>query len=163
MFKNMVKNLVTVGIFLAISCAGARAQCSANSLVVVVNKANSTESLSTAQLRKLVLGDVRGWPDHKPVTLVARDFASKPFECVLSMIVRQSPAEYRRYVMNAEFRGEDPMAIQTADSAASAAKLVAGSQGAIAIVEASALAAISSSVKVVRVNGKAPGEPGYPL
>ena len=159
----MIRNCIRMAALAVVFCGYARAQCTTNSLVVVVNKANATESLSTAQLRKLVLGDVRGWPDRKPVTLVARDFSSKTFECVLSMIVRQSPAEYRRYVMNAEFRGEEPMAIQTADSAATAARIVAGSQGAIAIVEASALAAIGSAVKVVRVNGKAPGEAGYPL
>ena len=156
------RSILAVGLLVA-CCGASRAQCAPNSLVVVVNKANSTESLSTAQLRKLVLGDIRGWPDRKNVTLVARDFSSKPFECVLSMIVRQSAAEYRRYVMNAEFRGEEPMAIQTADSPTTAARLVAGSQGAIAIVEASALSALGTSVKVLRVNGKAPGEPGYPL
>ena len=161
--RNMIRNCMKAMALVVVFCGCARAQCTANSLVVVVNKANATESLSTAQLRKLVLGDVRGWPDRKPVTLVARDFSSKTFECVLSMIVRQSPAEYRRYVMNAEFRGEEPMAIQTADSAATAARMVAGSQGAIAIVESSAMAAIGNAVKVVRVNGKAPGEAGYPL
>jgi ABC-type phosphate transport system substrate-binding protein len=156
---KLLKCAALAGIF----CGGAYAQCPTNSLAVVVNKANATESLSTAQLRRLVLGDVRGWPDHKPVTLVSRDFSSKPFECTLSMVVRQSPAEYRRYVMNAEFRGEEPMAIQTADSAATAGKMVASSQGAIAIVEASAVAAMGATVKVVRVNGKLPGEAGYPL
>ena len=159
----MLKNCMRMVALVLFFCGIARAQCPAGSLVVVVNKSNATESLSTAQLRKLVLGDVRGWPDRKPVTMVARDFSSKTFECVLSMVVRQSVAEYRRYVMNAEFRGEEPMAIQTADSAATAARIVAGSPGAIAIVEASALPAIGAGVKVVRVNGKAPGEAGYPL
>lgn len=159
----MLKYCMRMAALVFFFSGAARAQCTAGSLVVVVNKVNATESLSTAQLRKLVLGDVRGWPDRKPVTMVARDFSSKTFECVLSMVVRQSVAEYRRYVMSAEFRGEEPMAIQTADSAASAARIVAGSPGAIAIVEASALPAISAGVKIVRVNGKAPGEVGYPL
>ncbi|HEX3351385.1 MAG TPA: hypothetical protein VHS34_01075 [Terriglobales bacterium] len=159
----MLKNRIRIAIVALLFCACARADCAPGSLVVVVNKANSTESLSMAQLRKLMLGDVRGWPDHRPVNLVARDFSSKVFECVLSLVVRQSVPDYRRYVMNAEFRGEEPMAIQTADSAATAARIVAGSPGAIAIVEVGALPAIAAGVKVVRINGKVPGEAGYPL
>lgn len=159
----MLKRVIVMPILLLVISAAAGAQCAPGSLVVVVNKANSTESLSMAQLRKLMLGDVRNWPDHKPVTLVARDFSSKTFECALAAVVRQSVPDYRRYVMNAEFRGDEPIAIQTADSAASAARIVASYQGAIAIVESSALNGIANAVKVVKVNGKAPGETGYPL
>ena len=159
----MLKRLIVVSILLLMMSPAGRAQCAPGHLVVVVNKANSTDSLSMAQLRKLMLGDVRGWPDHKPVTLVTRDFSSKVFECALAAVVRQSVTDYRRYVMNAEFRGEEPIAIQTADSAASAAKIVASYQGAIAIVEGNALNSIATAVKVVKVNGKAPGETGYPL
>jgi len=159
----MFKGGVLIAMLGVVCCAGGQAQCAPGSLAVVVNKANGTDSLSMAQLRKLMLGDVRGWPDHKPVTLVMRDFSSKVFECALSMVVRQSVPDYRRYVMNAEFRGEEPIAIQTAESAAAAAKTVAMYQGAIAIVEGNALPAISGAVKVLRVNGKSPGEAGYPL
>ena len=159
----MLKRLMVISISLVMMSAAVRAQCASGSLVVVVNKANATDSLSMAQLRKLMLGDVRGWPDHKPVTLVTRDFSSKVFECALAAVVRQSVPDYRRYVMNAEFRGEEPIAIQTADSAASAARIVATYSGAIAIVESSALNGIATAVKVVKVNGKAPGETGYPL
>lgn len=159
----MLKRILVVPILVLLMSTAARAQCAPGSLMVVVNKANSTDSLSMAQLRKLMLGDVRGWPDRKPVTLVARDFSSKTFECALAAVVRQSVPDYRRYVMNAEFRGDEPIAIQTADSAASAARIVASYQGAIAIVESSALNGIANAVKVVKVNGKAPGETGYPL
>jgi ABC-type phosphate transport system substrate-binding protein len=159
----MLKRVIVMPILVLVISAAARAQCAPGSLIVVVNKANATDSLSMAQLRKLMLGDVRGWPDRKPVTLVARDFSSKTFECALAAVVRQSVPDYRRYVLNAEFRGEEPIAIQTADSAAAAARIVATYQGAIAIVESNALNTVANAVKVVKVNGKAPGETGYPL
>jgi hypothetical protein len=115
------------------------------------------------QLRKLMLGDVRDWPDRKPVVVVARESSSKVSQTVLSSVVRLTEAECRRYIMNAEFRGEEPMAVQTANSDVSAAKLVSSLAGSIAFVEASALPAIANTVKIVRVNGKLPGESGYPL
>ena len=148
---------------LLIFCGCASAQCVPGGLAVIVNKANPVESLSMAQLRKLILGDVRAWQNNKNVALVARDQSSKDFQCVLSTIVRLSVAEYHRYIISAEFRGDDPMAIQTVDSDAAAAKSVSGSAGGLAVVEANSLPALGPSVKVVRIEGKAIGQPGYPL
>jgi hypothetical protein len=143
--------------------AGARAACPASGLAVVVNKANATEGLSMAQLRRLLLGDLRNWPDKKPVSLVAPNPQSDAFKCMLSAVLRMSDAEYRRYIANAEFRGDQPLQLRLANSGPVAAGLVSGIAGSIAIVEAGELPGISSSVRVLRINGKNPGEGGYPL
>src|SRR5580692_10472478 len=92
-----------------IACAGVHGQCVSGGLAVIVNKGNATESLSVAQLRRLILGDVRTWPDKKPVMLVSREASSDVFKCVLSSIVRMSDAEYHRYIVGSEFRGGDPL------------------------------------------------------
>ena len=148
-------------LFAACACAGA--QCPPGTLAVIVNKSNPTQSLSVAQLRRLLIGDVRVWPDHKAVTLVERDPASRVFQCSLAKIMRLSPPEYHRYIMGAEFRGEEAMAVETSDSDASSARMVAGGEGSLAIVNLSSVAAFASWVKVIRVNAKNPGEHGYPL
>jgi hypothetical protein len=114
-------------------------------------------------LRKLILGDVRAWQNSKNVALIARDPTSKDFQCMLSGIVRLSVAEYHRYIISAEFRGDEPMVIQTVDSDAAAGKSVVGSAGGLAIVEASSLPAMGASVKAIRIEGKTLGQPGYPL
>ncbi len=116
-----------------------------------------------AQLRKLLLGDVRSWQDHKPVSIVARAPSTKVFQCALSTIVRLSVADFQRYVINAEFRGDEAMTIQVVDSDTTAAKLVSGSAGAFAVVEANSVPALGASVKVIHIEGKALGQPGYPL
>ena len=72
--------------------AGLHAECIPGGMAVVVNKANPTESVSMAQLRKLILGDVRTWPDKKPVTVVTRDISGNLFKCVLVSIVRMTDA-----------------------------------------------------------------------
>jgi ABC-type phosphate transport system substrate-binding protein len=157
-----MRNFCVVTLLLILTI-GAKAECAAGGLVVTVNKSNPADSLSMAQLRKLVLGDVRTWPDNKPVSLVTRDSASSVFKCILTAVVRMTDSEYRRYLANAEFRGDEVMPIKTVDSGATAARVVANSPGAIGVVEASAADAIASAVKVVRINGKLPGEAGYPL
>jgi ABC-type phosphate transport system substrate-binding protein len=159
----MAKHGMHLALLLLLFCGCARAQCVPGGLAVIVNKANPVESLSMAQLRKLILGDARTWQNNKNVALIARDPNSKDFQCVLSGIVRLSVAEYHRYIISAEFRGDDPMAIQTVDSDATAGRYVSGSPGGLAVVEANSLPAMGASVKVIRVEGKALGQPGYPL
>ncbi len=146
-------------IILAFS-GSAGAQCKGG-MVVIVNQSNPTQSLSVAQIRRLVLGDVRAWPNNKPVTLVIREANSAITNCVLSGIVRLSNNEYIRYLLNAEFRGEDPITPQTVTSNATAAKFVAATPGAISFVDADFVQSAGTSVKVIRVNGKLPGEAGY--
>jgi hypothetical protein len=146
-----------------IACAGVHAQCLSGGMVVIVNKANATESLSMAQLRKLILGDVRTWPDKQPVMLISRELSSDVFKCVLSSIVRMNDAEYHRYLLSTEFRGGDPPSAKTVNSGAMAAKIIAALGGSIAVVPATELPAMAGTVRVVRVNGKEPGEAGYPL
>ena len=138
----MAKHGLHIALLFLLFCGCARAQCVPGGLAVVVNKANPVESLSMAQLRKLILGDVRAWQNNKNVALIARDPYTKDFQCVLSTIVRLSVAEYHRYIISAEFRGDDPMVIQTVDSDATAGKYVSGSAGGLAIVEANSVPAI---------------------
>jgi hypothetical protein len=161
--NRFVLRILQVTALAAAFCAGASAQCASGGLAVVVNKANTTEALSTAQLRRLLLGDLRSWPDKKPVSIVVPEAQSAAFKCVLSAVVRMSDAEYRRYIANAEFRGEEPVELHVAGSGPAAAKMVGGASGALAIVDASSLQAIAPGVRVLRINGKQPGEAGYPL
>src|ERR1700761_2678848 len=101
-----VRNLLLAFLLVAAGGVCASAQCA---LAVIVNPKSAVDSLSSAQLRRLILGDVRSWPDQKPVAIVTLDPASPVEQCVMSKVVRLSDAEYRRYLMSAEFRGEEPL------------------------------------------------------
>jgi len=138
-------------------------QCPTNGLALIVNKTNTTEGLSMAQLRRLMLGDLRNWPDKKKVSLIAPNPQSAAFKCVLSAVVRMSDAEYHRFIASIGFRGEEPLNLYLVDSGPAAAQMVAANPGGLAIVESGAIPAISSSVRILRINGKEPGESGYPL
>ncbi len=154
---------VRLALLIAFLAVASPAQCVPGGLAVVINKSNPVETLSMAQLRRLIMGDVRTWQDRKPVLLIARDPSTKTFQCMITSIAKMSVADYKRYIINAEFRGEDPLVIQSADSNATAAKLVLQSPAAMAVIDANSLPALGDSVKIVRVDGKSPGQPGYPL
>jgi hypothetical protein len=158
MFKLSFSVLAALGL-----CAGLYAECPANGLVVVVNKTNPTEELSMAQLKRFLLGEARAWPDKKQVVLVAGQPQSPAFKCMLSAVAHMSDSEFGRFNAAAEFRGEDPVRIRFAVNGPAAAVMVSSANGSIAIVEAGDLAAIAASVRVLKINGKQPGEAGYPL
>jgi hypothetical protein len=163
--KNMphIRYYLLCAMLLALASRCVQAQCSANGLALVVNKANATEGLSTAQLRRLFLGDLRNWPDKKKVALITPSPQSAAFKCILSAVVRMSDSEYHRFIASMGFRGEEPLELYLADSDPAAAKMVVSNPGGIAIVEAAAIPTLSSTVRVLRINGKQPGESGYPL
>jgi hypothetical protein len=150
-------------ILLTVFSIEAHAQCPTTGLAFIVNKANTTEGLSMAQLRRLLLGDLRNWPDKKKVSLITPNQQSADFKCILSAVVRMTDVEYHRFIAGIGFRGEEPLEMYLADSDPAAAKMVSSNPGGIAIVEAGAIPGIAPSVRVLRINGKQPGESGYPL
>jgi hypothetical protein len=150
-------------LFTFLACAGAHAQCIPGGLAIVVPIASPTDGLSMAQLRKLVMGDVHTWPDKNKVTLVSTDADGAVFKCLISTAVRMTLPEYRKYLLTSEFRGDEPLRFKTVGSAAMAVRTVAASPGAFSAVEGSSLPALGGLVKVLSINGKRPGEPGYPL
>jgi len=152
--RRILTSGLPILVFLAAGFA-ARGQCVPGGLAVIVNTANPTESLSVSQLRKLILGDVRTWPDKKAVVLVSRETSSELFKCVLSSIVRMSDAEYNRYIVGAEFRGADPLAVKTVNSDAGAGKIVASIPGSLMVVDARDLPGFGASVRIVKVSALA--------
>jgi hypothetical protein len=163
MEKNILTRILPVFALAMLGFAPtAHAQC--KHLAIVVNKGNTTENLTVSQLRRLLIGDVRTWPDNKPVTIVAPPPQSQIFHCLLTEVARMSESEYKRHLANVEFRGEQPLQLRIFDRTTEAEKIVSGSTGSLAILEAeSATAALGSSVRILSVNGKHPGDPGYPL
>jgi len=77
----------------------------------------------------------------------------------LRVIYRQGEAEYRQYWIAKIFRAEVTSGPQIA-GAEQAKRVVAATRGAIALIP---VAAVDGTVKVVRVNGRSPGQPGYEL
>ena len=155
--------LYRIALLAAVLSAGAHAECGAGHLVVLVNPNNAVESISIAQLRKLMLGDVSNWPDHKPVTLVHRTASSAVFKCMLSEIMHMTDAEYKRYQLNAQFRGDQEVVPKVSDSGTGAANMVAILPGAITLIEADVVKSLTRPLKIVRIDGKQPGDPGYPF
>lgn len=153
--------LVLAAAVLSLLAVPATAQC--KHLAVVVHRGNGTESLTVSQLRRLMIGDVRTWPDNKTVVLVTPEPESSDFKCLLAGVIRMTESEYRRHLAGVEFRGEQPPEIHIFQSSNAASKLVGATPGALAIIEIEAAQSLGASVRVLKIGGKQPNEPGYPL
>jgi ABC-type phosphate transport system substrate-binding protein len=128
-------------------------------IAVVVNIRNSTDNLSSAELRKIFAGEKRSWPGGLAIKLFVRAAGARE-RITLLKLLKMSESEYKQYWTAKVFRGEvqsEPVALFSNGMQKEALELY---PGAIALVS---IQDVKSSMKIVRVEGRKPGEPGYSL
>jgi hypothetical protein len=123
--------------------------CQARDLAVVVNKSNSTSSVSATDLQKLLKAATPSWPDGKKVRIFVTDPGSAENRSILQRFYEMTPAEIKSKA-DIQIVGSDEIVLT----------MVAGKPGAIGLVN---VYSITSQVKVLKVDGKLPLEQGYLL
>lgn len=129
-------------------------------LAVIVNKSNPVENVSLEELRKFCAVERKYWSDSKRVTVVLRDPGQAERDAVLALIYRMGESDFMRHFLQAEFTGEVQSAPKHLSTGVGVRRFVFNVPGAIGFVRA---AEVDATVKIVRVNGCAPGDPQYPL
>jgi len=125
--------------------------CFAHHTAVVVNKRNAVENVTSAQLTKIIRGEVRKWPDGTNIILVLHKDSVGEREA-LERLNKMSALEWRTFVaLHRE-------SIMFLDSDAEVLKAVQAEPGALGLIE---VHSIDSSVNVIHVDGKLPMELGY--
>jgi len=135
------------------------AQTSAD-VAVVVHADVPVDNLTLAELRRIVLGDREFWPGGVRLTLLMRAPVAHERDIVLQTVSKMSEAQFRQHWIAKVFRADTAAAPRSVYSSDMALDLVRQIPGALTFVSA---AAANGGVKVVRIDGKRPGEPGYPL
>ena len=120
-------------------------------MAVVIDKENSTENVSSAQLAKIFKGEVKKWPDGRNVVLVIHDSSADEVG-TLARLTRMTSAEVKAMI------AERKEAIRRVVSDADVIAAVASTPGAIGMVEEHS---ITDRVRVIKVDGKLPLEAGY--
>ncbi len=131
-------------------------------LAVVVHKSSRQENITTGELRKMLTGDLRVWQDSSPVVLVQQPDENPSQKRMLKILLKTTPAGYNNQLLQVQFQGRALPAIRVLNSDANAIAFVWNVPGAVSVVDAAA-AEGSIHVKILRVDGKLPGEAGYPL
>jgi hypothetical protein len=149
---------LAAGVAPALGAAGAQGQAD---IAVIVHPDVAIDNLTLAELRRVWLGDREFWPSGERITLFIRAPVAAERDAVVSVLCRMTEAQFRQHWIAKVFRNESPSGPKIVYSADSAREQVARVPGAIALVPASA--AGTAGVKVVRIDGRRPGEAGYPL
>ena len=129
-------------------------------LALISNKSNEPLTLTLPELARVCKGQLSRWPDGKPVRFITRDPASPEMKLVLEKIYAMSKDEVKVLIANANHGRADHPAIIVAESDEAVVKKVESTPGAVGLVD---VYSISGGVTVVKVGGKLPLEPGYPL
>jgi hypothetical protein len=129
-------------------------------IAVVVNPETPISDLSLAEVRKVLLGDRQYWAAKMPVVLLIRAPVARERDVVLKVIYQMSEAQYKQYWIAKIFRAETASPPKIVYSNDMQYELVTAIPGAIAFVDSRN---VRPGLKVLRVDGRLPGDPGYPL
>ena len=132
----------------------------AKDIALIANKGGSVSVLTMPELVKLCKAQTSRWPDGKSVTLIVRDPASPEMKMVLEKVYSTTPEAVNELIAAANHGRMNHPAILVVSSDEELVKKVAGTPGAVGLVD---VYAINSSVDVIKIAGKLPFEPGYPL
>jgi ABC-type phosphate transport system substrate-binding protein len=144
----------------ALAVLGWTASASARDLALVSHKANTVTAVTMPDLIKICKGQTNRWPDGKPVTLITRDPAAPEMKMVLEKVYGTSKEEAAAAITAANRGRVNHPAIVIVGSDEILVRKVETTPGAVGLVD---VYSITGGVNVVRVSGKLPLEPGYPL
>ena len=129
-------------------------------LAIIVNRSNPVDNLPFADLRKIFLGERSHWPNGRKITVLMRGPGQPEREAALHLIYRMSERDFNRHFLQAAFTGAVQAAPKELVTTDGVHRFIFNVPGAIGYVRANEL---DESAKLVRVDGRAPGEPGYKL
>jgi ABC-type phosphate transport system substrate-binding protein len=129
-------------------------------VAIVVNSANPVTTLSAKQLKQIFAGDAPRWPDGQKIHTMATRPDAPEHSIAIRFLFGMDEAEYQKYALQARFTGKTEEIPQNYGSSLVVASMVGLMQGAIAFVNANL---VNPNLKVVKIDGLKPGDPGYPL
>lgn len=130
------------------------------SVAIVVNPQTPVDNLTLAEVRKVFLGERQFWPSNVRITLLVRAPVARERDVLLKKIYQLSESQFRQYWIAKVFRAEVTSGPKIVFSTAMTNELVAAIPGAIGSTLADKPL---TGLKVLRIDGKLPGENGYPL
>ena len=129
-------------------------------VAIVVHPDVQVDDLPFAQLRQIFLGEQQFWPDNRKITLLVRAPEAYERDVVLRRIYEMSEGQFRQYWIAKIFRSEVSSGPKIVYSTEMARELVTALGGSITFMRARDA---GPDVRVLSIDGKCPGEAGYPL
>ena len=129
-------------------------------VAIIVNPKNPVNGLSFRELRALFELQQQFWKNGKRVSLVTQKAGLPEKQLVLNKVYRRSEESLNRYWMNRMFNAEIYTIPKPRASNNAVKQVISRLPNGIGFIS---LSAVDSSVKVLRIDGRLPGEAGYQL
>ena len=152
--------LLVMAICLSFGVARAETTIEQSGLAIVVHRDSPVDDLSMSELRSIFLANQQFWEDRSRIILLVRAPQSDERDYVLNRIYQMDEAQFRQYWIGKMFRAEVPRGPKIVFSTDMTLDLIVAIPGSISFMRADK---VSDDVKIIRVDGKLPGDPDYPL
>ena len=129
-------------------------------LAVVVNPGETVDGLTMAEFRRMLLGDREFWPSGERVAILIRAPVARERDLIVRTVCEMTEAQFRKHWIAKLFRAETPSGPQIVGSIEATLEQVRALPGAIAVVP---FDAVTAGVKVLAIDGRRPGDAGYPF
>ena len=133
---------------------------SSTDVAVVVHSGVQVDNLTLSDVRHLLLGDRAFWPASLRVTLILLGPGAPERAVILKTVCQMTEADFERHWIAKVFRADTAVRPRIASSNEMSVELASQTPGAIAFIDASK---VGGNLKVVKIDGKAPGQRGYAL
>ena len=134
-------------------------EAQAGDVAVVVNDNNPVTKMSRAELRRIFAGEERSWASGLPIKVFVRLPGTHERGAMLKLLDMRE-GEYKQYWTSQVFRGEVQAPPFTLPSNGMQREALIAYPGAVALVS---LEDVKPGMKVLRLEGRMPGEAGYAL
>ncbi len=124
---------------------------------VVTAAGSKLQDVPMADLSKLCKGAQKAWPDGKPFTLVIHDPDSPEMRSAIQKLFGVEVVELKPVLAKVN---ETRKVIRIVETDEELFRTVEATPGAVGLVD---VYSINSSVRVLRIDGKLPFDPGYAL
>jgi hypothetical protein len=129
-------------------------------LAVIVHPQNPVTKVSLAELRTYLKVEREFWPNRKRCDVYLPQSTTDEYDVLLQKVYRMSHKKLQKYWHRRLFSGEISSKPSYVPSAKAAGEQVLKSEGGISVVAAKD---VPKGVNVLLIDGKKPGEEGYPL
>jgi phosphate transport system substrate-binding protein len=129
-------------------------------IAVIVHPDVPVDNLTLADLRRILLGDREFWTSGSRVTLYIRAPIARERDAMVKDVCQMTEAQFRQHWIAKVFRADTATGPKIVYSAQMALEQVGRTPGALAFVEAPLA---GKGVKVLRIDGRLPGQQGYRL
>jgi hypothetical protein len=157
-----MRYILSFVVMLACSLGNSQASQSgkAGDIAVVVNASNPVNDLSLSELRNMLTGDRRFWKGNVRVKLILREPGTRERDAVLDLLLKVDNKAFAAQWRAKMFRGEASDEPLSVPSASQVEQYLLENPGGITFMAAKTPV---PQLKVLRLEGRLPGEHGYAL